>query len=765
MVALVVQGQVQTGQTALDFGITDLMVIERNGQSVLYASSGQTGGLTAFTLGPSGTANFLDAELYNSAWSDGALRDMALIEVNGAPCLVVAGSGEDQLRLFDVNPDGTIGAAQQLSGMSPALNRLLDVDQAGTGTIYMADTGTGTIRGFELGTGGSMSEALSVTDTAQTYAAEVMAINSVHVGGRDYIISASQTERGVSAYWIDGNTLSNTGNAGVSEGLGIMTPTAMEVVEINGRSFIILASAPNDGQGQSGAITVIEVAVDGSLVDTDHVMDTTTTHFGQVQSLEVIEADGRTYVIAGGGDDGLTLFVLLPHGRLQFLSTIADTPGAGLENVSAMAAHHENGQLHMYVSSEIAGGVTQITADVSGHGMMIQGDHNGGTITGGALDDILIGGAQNDNILGGAGDDLIEDGLGVDTLHGGSGADIFILRSDFTHDVIADFEVGSDRIDLSSWPMLYDLSAIGYTATATGAILDWRGETLEIITENATTLSFSDVLNAILEAPDRVPDFSSFGGNDGDQLIEGTAIDDAVAAGAGADTVLTGAGADFVSGGAGNDLIEGGGQNDTIYGDDGHDIIRGNLGNDLLYGGEGRDTILGDNRNDTIFGENGNDVLRGGNGDDVVDGGAGEDRLFGADNEDTIFGGDGNDLIRAGAQSDVAYGGAGDDFIVGGGGFDTLQGGEGNDTLQGNFNADQFVFEDGHGQDVILDFEALSRPEKLVFENLSTLNSLDDVFNAATQQGADVYIDTGGGNGILLHNVLLSDLDVHDFIF
>ncbi len=796
---MIVQGQVQTGQTALDYGITDLMVVEQNGQSVLYTSSGQSGGLSAFSLASTGSANLLDTQIFSSAWAAGALHDMALVEINGAVGLAVAGSGADQLRLYDVNSDGSIGQVSTLSGMSSSINQLLDVEQTGPQMLFMADTGAATIRGFNVNANGSMSQAMEVADTSSTYAAEVMSISSAIMQSDTYMISASQTEKGVSVYRMDGSSLINTGSAGVNEGLGIMTPTAMEVVEIAGRSFIILASAPNDGEGQSGAITVLELAQDGSLVDTDHVIDTANTRFGNVQSLEVVQADGRTYVMAGGGDDGLTMFVLLPHGRLQMLSTVSGD--AGLQNVSSMAAHHDDGHLHMYVASEGAAGVTQISADVSNHGVILQGSHAGDTITGGALDDILIGGAQDDSIIGGAGDDILEDGLGTDTMHGGNGADIFVLRSDFSHDVIQDFQVGEDRLDMSSWPFLYSAAQIGYTATATGAILDWRGETLEIFTRNGQTLSFAQVQAAVFDAPDRSPDFSNFGGNDGAQLIDGTAINDSYAVGNGNDTVNGLAGDDYIDagngddivdggigedtielgdgddyaegwhnsdmiyGGAGNDTLMGGFGSDTMYGGDGDDLIRGSRGFELIYGGEGRDLILGDNNNDTIFGEGGNDALRGGNGDDIVYGGTGNDNIFGAAQSDTLYGGDGNDVIRGGFQADTIYGDSGNDYIVGGGGFDLLVGGEGNDTLSGAFNADRFVFEDNHGNDMVMDFETNSRPEKLVFSDHSTMNSLGDVLGASVQQGANVVIYTGAGSSVTLIDVQLSSLDAFDFIF
>ena len=99
-----------------------------------------------------------------------------------------------------------------------------------------------------------------------------------------------------------------------------------------------------------------------------------------------------------------------------------------------------------------------------------------------------------------------------------------------------------------------------------------------------------------------------------------------------------------------------------------------------------------------------------------------------------------------------------------------ITGGSGDDILVGAFNADRFIFADNHGTDIIEDFEATNKPEKIDFSGVTTLNSISDVLGsgsgtaAATQTGADVAIDTGSGS-ILLKNVLFTDLDVDDFVF
>ena len=73
-----------------------------------------------------------------------------------------------------------------------------------------------------------------------------------------------------------------------------------------------------------------------------------------------------------------------------------------------------------------------------------------------------------DNILnGGAGDDVLIGGAGADTLIGGEGADLFIIDDAVAADTIADFESGSDQIDLGGF---------GFTYVADAAFSNTAGE-------------------------------------------------------------------------------------------------------------------------------------------------------------------------------------------------------------------------------------------------------------------------------------------------
>lgn len=89
-------------------------------------------------------------------------------------------------------------------------------------------------------------------------------------------------------------------------------------------------------------------------------------------------------------------------------------------------------------------------------------DADGGDVLrGGAGADTLRGGGGRDLLDGGDGDDLLDGGTGADTLLGGAGADRFVFGAsdararlpvyDTQGDVVADFEDGIDRLDLSAF--------------------------------------------------------------------------------------------------------------------------------------------------------------------------------------------------------------------------------------------------------------------------------------------------------------------------
>jgi Ca2+-binding RTX toxin-like protein len=341
----------------------------------------------------------------------------------------------------------------------------------------------------------------------------------------------------------------------------------------------------------------------------------------------------------------------------------------------------------------------------------LHGDDTNDLLSGAGGDDTLWGVAGDDTLYGGTGNDRIEGGEGQDNLFGDAGFDV--LLGGPGNDVLeggaqADELRGGDGDDRLLGGDGFDTL---YGEDGDDVLLG--GDTVDRLYGGAG----NDVLRGGINVGDSI---EGLFGEDGDDLLFGDG------------------GYDLLDGGAGNDVLDGGNQADNLYGGTGNDILIGGNGFDRLFGGDGQDDLRGDAGTDALFGQG---------GDDVLNSGADDDRLWGGAGDDTLFGGDGNDSLRGDA------------------GFDRLDGGAGNDDIWGNFNADVFVFTDGHGHDRIMDFDALNTHEKLDLSALGAFNTLSDVQEAAMQIGDDLMLPTGPDSSILLIDVVLGDLDASDFLF
>jgi len=108
------------------------------------------------------------------------------------------------------------------------------------------------------------------------------------------------------------------------------------------------------------------------------------------------------------------------------------------------------------------------------------------------------------------------------------------------------------------------------------------------------------------------------------------------------------------------------------------------------------------------------------------------------------------------------FGGQGNDMLFGEAGDDRLSGDRGDDLLSGGAGGDTFVFGKKFGSDVITDFTAA---DDTIEFSAKVFASFAQVQAASSQQGSDVLINAGGGNMVLIENVLLSDLTASDFLF
>ena len=141
-----------------------------------------------------------------------------------------------------------------------------------------------------------------------------------------------------------------------------------------------------------------------------------------------------SYIVDNVGD----VVVEAVNGGIDLINSSAtiNTLAANVENLLLTGASAINGSGNVLNNS-----ITGNTAANALYGMA-----GNDILSGGAGNDILNGGDGNDRLIGGAGKDSLTGGAGIDVFYFGNIADIGKAT---TADVIADFQVGVDKMDLS----------------------------------------------------------------------------------------------------------------------------------------------------------------------------------------------------------------------------------------------------------------------------------------------------------------------------
>ncbi len=796
----------------LDIDLRDLEIVQLSSGSYLFATTGPNGGLVSYALLPGQSATLADQLLFSISEADAAQGFTSHISA----------FGPNQAQLaFGTAPGGNgnwlVGYELDQAGQFQAMSQLLEMPAEASNLSTVASA---SINGMQVlyATGPQVSGVLAyhldpLTQSYVALAAEPSApgnslttLTLAESAGQSYLLALDPGNNAVHSYQISSQTgaLVYFDTSGAADGLGISAPTALETITAFGQTWVILGSAG------SQTLSVMRLTETGELQPVDHVLDTRFTRFGNVQSLAVTETEDHVFIVAGGGDDGLSLFTLLPNGRLLHLETLVHGDMPGLGNVSQISAAVIGNEIQIFVASASDPGLTQFSIALDTLGPVLRDLSTGSVfLNGTAQDDMLV--AQvggTDTLSGGAGNDILVAAPGNSVLWGGQGADLFVVQAGAQLTRIMDFTPGEDQLDLSDLPMLRGIGQLTTLELGDGLQITYRDTVIELHSANGLPFDITAVFGNAFGWPDRIlPPVALFGitvvGTPGDEFIPGTDGNDTLDGADGDDNLWAREGDDRLIGNAGNDSLGGQGGDDALFGGIGDDMLAGGTGNDSLDGGAGLDQLFGGTGNDTLLGGTGNDTLGGYYGDDRLEGGDGNDEHWGAWGNDTILGGAGDDLLGGyygddllfgdeghdqiwGAWgNDEAHGGAGDDTIggfadddtlfgdagndqlFGGSGNDRLDGGDGNDalwgaagddTLTGGAGADTFFFSSTAGLEQITDFEPGLDSIRIFGPGLTfeTLNM--------AQQGADVVITLDTGQ-ITLEDILLGDLSADDFGF
>ena len=588
MAVLTVDQVLDASSLGLTWGLSDLLVLDVGGQNVLYALSRTENRLIQMDIAADGALSVggtISVQGTFPAGSDPLLGH--LTSATGDEYLTLSGLPGASGQRVALSSQGGLGAQQNMSGVG-VLTAPASFDAGGVSAMVSGRTGGGLDLFTDTGSGFGWRAGLE--DTGDRYLADTSASVVFEQSGADFIATLSATEDGLNIAAATSTTLAQAGALGKGEGLPVDVPSDLDVVQRLDETLLFIASSGTN------SVSVVRVT-DGVPVLGDHILDAADTMFTGASNLSALTYGDFAFVVVGGTEGGVSLLTALPGGRLVHLASFADDDTTSLYRLSDVEMLANGRTLQIYGSSYWEAGVTRLGYDLSSLGLVIEADGTGASATGFDGDDQIIGSDVGEALSGGAGDDILLDGAGSDVLTGGAGNDLFAMSADGQADTITDFERDADKLDLSAFDFLYDVSQLGIASTSNGAILTHGAETLTIITADRQPLTPAELTTGDILNVDRPPLLAIgqelFGGSGSDILNGGMGADVILGYG-GADSLTGGFGDDSLDGGAGSDSLDAGGGNDTLTGQNDADTLVGGLGDDLIFGDGGGDVIYGD---------------------------------------------------------------------------------------------------------------------------------------------------------------------------
>ena len=359
--------------------------------------------------------------------------------------------------------------------------------------------------------------------------------------------------------------------------------------------------------------------------------------------------------------------------------------------------------------------------------------------------DTITNTGANVSIAAGDGNDLITNSGSNVTAGGGAGNDTInnaaVYQYTSGNDVLTAYVEG-DTIQLLN-DTLASVSINGSDAivsAGSGSILLKDAASKKITTrdKNGNVVSkYYTGRNISNSTASTTPELTEYA-----DTITNTGANVSIEAGSGADSIRTGGSNAYVDGGAGNDFIDNEGWRVTLLGGGGNDKIKNSGANVSIDGGNGTDSIVNIGAGVTIDGGDGNDTIDLGNGGNNV--------FKISDGNDVLSNLNANDMINLGGNTIAGWA-----FGTGNNGNDViLTIGENRLTLK---NARSKRVNYGNGTSEVYGSANIENAADNI--TLKTNDGTDTITNtyelsgnSVKSGGANVFIDAGTGNDLLINH-------------
>jgi len=447
-------------------GLSDIDIVQVDGRWLLVVASQADSAITTFELASDGTPTLVDSQSYSIHSGTRTVWRLNYAFSSGDFLILPATRYEDQTALFKLHSSGILSPPRDGGITGDGLGISETVVIGGSNYIFAQSYSTQRLMVYRLSSSQHLAEVQILHDSDAVFLGDISALEHIQIGTAHFLVVTSAFDAGLSSYQINTNGhLSLVDTVPPDAGAGFAKPQALAALETGGQNFVVMASAG------SSSLTVYRIGANGNFRETDHLIDSLETRFQGASVLESFTFQNRQFLVAAGSDDGITVLELWADGTLHVESSLADTYDTTLANVSGLAVQILNGVPVLFVSSATDHGFTRIELSISTSYREIRGGRAEDELLGSPGNDKIFGNENDDILNGAAGDDWLEDGSGADILTGGAGADVFSFVQDGETDIITDFDITEDHIDLSKFTDIHSFEDLRIVSGCGGVLI------------------------------------------------------------------------------------------------------------------------------------------------------------------------------------------------------------------------------------------------------------------------------------------------------
>ncbi|MGB0505549.1 MAG: Hint domain-containing protein [Pikeienuella sp.] len=254
---------------------------------------------------------------------------------------VFAAGNDDGISVFRLESDNTLTSIFDINdNNSLFLNNVRELEfvEIGGNPILVVGSLEDAISTFSVDTDGTLVELDQLEDDGSLLLNNVLGMTTVDVGGTLFAVTTNSqgggasANEGISTFSIDSNGIITTEDqidALSIAGLELDSARDVESIVVDGTTFVI-AGGLDDG------LSVFSIDSSGTLTNEFNVADDATLLLDTVRGIATATVDGSAYVYAAGNDGGISVFEIDNTGTLTSVENLADDADTEINNIHSI---------------------------------------------------------------------------------------------------------------------------------------------------------------------------------------------------------------------------------------------------------------------------------------------------------------------------------------------------------------------------------------------------------------------------------------------